>query len=36
MKRIYFNEFNLLMGSNDIVYLPVVSRVISTYIQRKH
>ena len=35
MRRIYFNEFNLLMGSGGIVYLPVVSILISTHIQRK-
>lgn len=33
MKRIYFNEFNLLMGSGGIVYLPFVSGILSAYIK---
>jgi len=32
-KRIYFNEYNLLMGSGGIVYLPFVSGILSAYIK---
>jgi putative methyltransferase len=33
MKKIYFNEYNLLMGSGGIVYLPFVSGILSAYIK---
>jgi len=33
MKRIYFNEYNLLMGSGGIVYLPYVSGILSAFIK---
>ena len=32
-KNIYFNEYNLLMGSGGIVYLPFVSGILSAYIK---
>ncbi len=32
-KNLYFNEFNLLMGSGGIVYLPLVSGILSAYIK---
>jgi radical SAM superfamily enzyme YgiQ (UPF0313 family) len=32
-KKIYFNEYNLLMGSGGIVYLPFVSGILSAYIK---
>ena len=31
--RLYFNEFNLLMGSGGVVYLPLVSGILSAYIK---
>ena len=33
LRNIYFNEFNLLMGSGGIVYLPFVSGILSAYIK---
>jgi len=33
MKKIYFNEYNLLMGSGGIVYLPIVSGILSAHIK---
>jgi radical SAM superfamily enzyme YgiQ (UPF0313 family) len=33
MKNIYFNEYNLLMGSGGIVYLPFVSGILSSYLK---
>ena len=32
-KKLYFNEFNLLMGSGGVVYLPLVSGILSAYIK---
>ena len=32
-KNLYFNEYNLLMGSGGIVYLPLVSGILSAYIK---
>lgn len=33
MKNIYFNEYNLLMGSGGVQYLPLVSGILSAYIK---
>jgi len=33
MKQLYFNEYNLLMGSGGIVYLPFVSGILSAYVK---
>ena len=31
--NLYFNEYNLLMGSGGVTYLPLVSGILSAYIK---